>query len=59
MQKNYNERKWKMVDSNIYYDKNLNATTFEELSEKNQETEKVEVKFVDYYLFFCTFFINY
>lgn len=44
---NDEEQKWKIVDSNIYYDKNLNATTFEELSEKNQETEKIEVKFVD------------
>lgn len=44
---NNKENKWEIVNSNKYYDKNLNQTTFEELSQNNQETEKVEVKFVD------------
>lgn len=44
---NDNQSKWEIVDSNRYYDNNLNKTTFEKLCENNQETEKVEVKFVD------------
>ena len=44
---NDNESRWEIVDSNKYYDKNLNASTFEKLSQNDQETEKVEVKFVD------------
>ena len=44
---NDNEDKWEIVDTNKYYDKNLNETTFEKLSENNQETEKVEVKFIN------------
>ena len=43
----WNENRWDIVDSNTYYDKNFNKTTLEELSKNNQETEKVEVKFVD------------
>ena len=44
---NKSESKWEIVDSNKYYDKNLNETTFEKLSENNQETERIGVKFVD------------
>lgn len=44
---NDNDNKWEIVNPNKYYDKSLNEITFEKLSENNQETEKVEVKFVD------------
>ncbi len=44
---NAEENRWNIVDSNVYYDKNFNETTLEELSKNTQETEKVEVKFVD------------
>lgn len=37
--------RWDIVDSNIYYDKDFNVTTLEELSKNNQETEKVVVKY--------------
>lgn len=47
IQWNEKENKWEIVNPNKYYDKNLNETTFENLSKNNQETEKVEVKFVD------------
>ena len=42
---NEESSRWDIVDSNIYYDKNLNVTTFEELSKNNEETEIVEVKY--------------
>lgn len=42
---NEQNSRWDIVDSNIYYDKNLNITTFEELSKNNDETERVTVKF--------------
>lgn len=44
---NDKENRWDIVDSNTYYNKNFNQTTLEELSKNNQETEKVEVKFVE------------
>lgn len=44
---NNKENKWEIVNSNKYYDNNLSETTFEKLSQNNQETEKVEVKFVE------------
>lgn len=44
---NSKDNRWEIVDSNKFYDKNLNETTFEKLSQNNQETEKAEVKFVD------------
>lgn len=37
--------RWDIVDSNIYYDKDFNVTTLEELSKNDKETEKVIVKF--------------
>ena len=42
---NEESNRWNIVDSNIYYDRNLNVTTFEELSKNNEETEIIEVKY--------------
>lgn len=44
---NDEKQKWEIVDANIYYDNNINVTTLEELSKNEQETEKVEVKFIE------------
>ena len=44
---NDEKQKWEIVDANIYYDNNINVTTLEELLKKEQETEKVEVKFIE------------
>lgn len=42
---NDKNNRWDIVDSNIYYDKDFNITTLEELSKNDKETEKVIVKF--------------
>lgn len=42
---NDNKSRWDIVDSSIYYDKEFNVTTLEELSKNNQETERIEVKY--------------
>lgn len=42
---NDKSNRWDIVDSSIYYDKDFNVTTLEELSKNNKETEKVIVKF--------------
>lgn len=42
---NEQNSRWDIVDSSICYDKNLNVTTFEELSKNDEETEKVVVEF--------------
>lgn len=42
---NKQNNRWDIVDSNIYYDKDFNITTLEELSKNDKETEKVIVKF--------------
>lgn len=42
---NEENNRWDIVDSGIYYDKNFNVTTLEELSNNNQETEIIEVKY--------------
>lgn len=42
---NEENNRWDIVDSNIYYDKNFNVTTLEELSNNNQKTEIIEVKY--------------
>lgn len=42
---NDKNNRWDIVDSNIYYDKDFNITTLEELSKNDQETEKVVVKY--------------
>ncbi len=42
---NDKNNRWDIVDSNIYYDKDSNITTLEELSKNDKETEKVIVKF--------------
>lgn len=41
---NEQNSRWDIVDSNIYYDKDFNVTTLEELSKNDKETEKVIVK---------------
>lgn len=43
---NSEKGRWDIVDSDLYYDKNLNVTTLEELSKNEQETEKVTVEYV-------------
>lgn len=42
---NDKNNRWDIVDSNIYYDKDFNITTLEELSKNDKETEKIIVKF--------------
>lgn len=42
---NEQNSRWDIVDSSIYYDKDFNVTTFEELSKNHEETEKVVVEF--------------
>lgn len=42
---NDKSNRWDIVESSIYYDKDFNVTTLEELSKNNKETEKVIVKF--------------
>lgn len=42
---NEQNSRWDIVDSNVYYDKDFNITTLEELSKNDKETEKVIVKF--------------
>lgn len=42
---NDKNNRWDIVDSNIYYDKDFNITTLEELSKNDKETETVIVKF--------------
>lgn len=42
---NEQNSRWDIVDSNIYYDKDFNITTLEELSKNDKETEKIIVKF--------------
>lgn len=44
---NDEKQKWEIVDANIYYDNNINVKPLEELSKNEQETEKVEVKFIE------------
>lgn len=42
---NKQNNRWDIVDSNIYYDKEFNVTTLENLLKNNQETERIEVKY--------------
>lgn len=44
---NSEKERWDIVEQDVYYDKDLNTTTLEELSKNEQETEKVQVEYVE------------